>query len=417
MGFTDRLRHAWDAFRSRDPTHVDTYALGPSTSVMMDRPILRYNSEQTILASIYNRIAVDVSSIDIRHVKVDQNGRFTEEIDDNLNQCLKVSTNLDEIPQAFFHGVVMTMLEEGVVAIFPDKADFDPIRTGSYDILDMRRGVIRDWYPEDVAIEAWNPHTANYERIIMPKRIVGIVQNPFYAVMNAPNSTLQRLKQKLALLDMVDNNAYSKKMNLIIQLPYVVKGDLKRQQVEQRRKDIETQLVESEHGIAYIDGTERITQLNRPIESNLLAQVEYLQKELYSELGSTPEVFNGSANEEQNLNYTNRTVEPIITAIVREMHRKFLTKTARSRGQAIAFFRDPFKLVPVSQIAEIADKFTRNEILTSNEIRGIMGFKPSEDPKADELRNSNIAASKQENEEAIAPDLGTDDAPIGGDGT
>lgn len=416
MGFTDRLRHAWDAFRSRDPTHVDSYDLGPSTSVQMDRPILRYSSEQTILASIYNRIAVDVSMIDIRHVRVDQNGRFTDEIDSNLNDCFKVSTNLDETPQAFFHAAVMTMLEEGTVAIFPDKADLDPIRTGSYDILDMRKGVIRDWYPEDVAIEAWNPANANYERIIMPKRIVAIVTNPFYAVMNSPNSTLQRLKQKLALLDMVDSNAYSKKMNLIIQLPYVVKGDLKRQQVEQRRKDIETQLVESEHGIAYIDGTERITQLNRPIESNLLAQVEYLQKELYSELGSTPEVFNGSANEEQNLNYTNRTIVPIITALTKEMDRKFLTKTARSRGQAITFFRDPFKLVPVSQIAEIADKFTRNEILTSNEIRGIMGFKPSNDPKADELRNSNIAASKQENEEGIAPDLGTDDAPIGGEG-
>lgn len=416
MGLSDRLRHAWDAFRNRDPTRVNTIDLGPATSVQMDRTFLRYSSERTIIASIYTRIAVDVASIDIRHVKVDKNGRFTDEIDDSLNQCFKVSPNLDQTPQSFFQDAVLTMLEEGTVAIFPSEADLDPIATGSYQIQELRKGRITDWYPEQVAIEAWNPYTANFDRIIMPKKLVAIVQNPFYDVMNAQNSTLTRLKHKLALLDMVDNNANSKKLNLIVQLPYLVKSELKQQYAEKRRKDLEMQLTQSEHGIAYLDGTEKIVQLNRPVESNLLAQVEYLQNQLYAELGSTPEVFNGSANEEQNLNYTNRTILPIISRITSEMNRKFLTKTARTRGQAITFFRDPFKLVPVSQIAEIADKFTRNEILTSNEIRGIMGFKPSEDPKADELRNSNISASKQENEEMIAPDMNTDDAPMGGEG-
>lgn len=409
MRVRDRLRHAWDAFRSRDPTGSNTYELGPSNWTNGTHTYLRGGSERTIIAAIKNRIAIDVAAVSIRHVRLDENGRYTDDIDDSLNQCLTISPNVDQTPRAFIQDVVLSMFEEGYVAIFPGEADLDPIKTGSYSILSLRKGKILQWYPEHVQIEAYNPATGLFEQIVLPKQIVAIVENPFWTIMNSPNSTLQRLVRKLAILDAIDEQSASGKMDLIIQLPYSIRSDFHREEAEKRRKDIEIQLTGSKYGIAYVGATERITQLNRPLENNLLTQVEYLTNELYAQLGLTPAVFNGTASEEENLNYNNRTIEPTVAAISDEMKRKFLTKTARSQGQSIMYFRDPFKLAPVSQIAEIADKFTRNEILSSNEIRAIIGFRPSKDPKADELRNSNIAASKQENEEKIAPDFNTDD--------
>lgn len=411
MGLRDRLKHAWDAFRSRDPTNLDIYNYGPANYYNPNQTFLRLGSEQTIIASIYNRIARDVATVSIRHVRVNENGRFTEEIDDSLNQCLTVSPNLDQTPRAFIQDVVLSIFDEGYIAIFPAKANLDPIKTGSYDIQELRKGKITQWYPEHVQIEAYNPELGRFQEIVLPKSMVAIVENPFFTIMNGPNSTLQRLIRKLALLDAVDEQSSSGKMDLIIQLPYVVKGDLRKQQAEDRRKSIEMQLTGSKYGIAYIDGTERVTQLNRSVENNLLGQVEYLQNMLYAQLGMSPNIFNGTASAEELTNYTNTTIEPITSAIVDEMKRKFLTKTARSQGQSIMFFRDPFKMVPTAQIAEMADKFIRNEILTANEFRGIVGYKPSEDQRADELRNPNISASKDDALGQQQPKPQTDDGP------
>lgn len=396
MAITQRLKHAWDAFRNRDPTSVDVYSLGEANHRNPDKVRLTVTNERSIIASIYNRVAIDVASIDFRHVRLDQNGRYIEEIDDSLNQCLKTSPNIDQTPRSFIEDVVLSLFDEGYIAIFPAEADYDIIKTGSYEIYQLRRGRIVEWYPEHVRLEAYNQNTGRLQEIIMPKDKVAIIENPLYTVMNGQNSTLKRLTHKLSLLDSVDQQSTSGKLDLIIQLPYVVKTDTKKQLALQRKKDIEEQLANSKYGIAYVDSTERITQLNRPIENNLLGQVEYLQKDLYSQLGMTTGVMDGTASETEMLNYNNRTIEPIAGAIASELNRKFLTKTARSQGQSIKYFRDPFKLVPVSQIAEIGDKFTRNEILTPNEIRSIMGFRPAQDPRADELRNANIAASKQD---------------------
>lgn len=409
MTLTTRIKHAWNAFRNRDPTRIGTYGLGPANYTNGMHTYLRIGSDKTIITAIYNRIAIDVASISIRHVRLDENDRYVEDIHSSLEECLTISPNLDQTPRAFIQDVVLSMFEEGYVAIFPADANVDPITTGSYEIFELRKGKILQWYPESVMIEAYNPASARFEQIILPKKLVSIVENPLWSVMNGPNSTLQRLIRKLVILDMIDEQSGSGKMDLIIQLPYTIRSDYHREQAEARRKDIEVQLTNSKYGIAYVGATERITQLNRPIENNLLAQVEYLTNELYGQLGMTPNIFNGTASEEELLNYNNKTIEPIVSAIADEMKRKFLTKTARSQGQSIMYFRDPFKLAPVSQIAEIADKFTRNEILSSNEVRAILGFKPSKDPKADELRNANIAASRQTNEEKIAPDMNTDD--------
>ncbi|MBD5135260.1 MAG: phage portal protein [Lachnospiraceae bacterium] len=396
MAITERLRHAWDAFRNRDPTRVNTYHYGESNYRNPSKADLRYGNDQSIIASIYNRIAIDCASISIQHVRLDQNGRYTENIDDSLNQRLTISPNLDQTPRSFLQDIYLSLFEDGYVAIVPVDADHDPTETGTFEFFELRRGRIVEWFPEYVRVECYNQKTGRREELIMPKKITAIIENPFYAVMNGPNSTLRRLSQKLNYLDAIDQQSASGKMDLIVQLPYTIKTDVRREQAEQRRKDIEVQLTGSKYGIAYMDATERITQLNRPLENNLLAQVEYLTKELYTRLGLTVGIFDGTASEQEKLWYNNGTIEPIVSAVTDELKRKFLTKTARTQGQSVMFFRDPFKLVPVSQIAEIADKFTRNEILSSNEVRAIMGFRPSDDPKADELRNSNIAASKQE---------------------
>lgn len=398
MGLRQNLRHAWDAFRNRDPTRVNTQSYGESSYYNPSKARMAYNNGKSIIAGLYNRIAIDCADVEIRHVRIDENGRYEKDIDDSLNQCLTVSPNLDQTPRSFRQDLVLSLFDEGYISIVPVEADFDPLKTGSYQIFELRRGKITQWYPEHVKLECYNQKNGKIEEIIMPKKCVAIVENPFFAVMNGPNSTLQRLIQKLNYLDAIDQQTASGKLDLIIQLPYVVKGDTKREQAEQRRKDVELQLTGSKYGIAYIDGTERVIQLNRSLENNLLAQVETLTKELYTRIGLTTGIFDGTATEEEQLRYTNGTIVPIVSAFADEMKRKFLTKTARSQGQSIMYFRDPFKIMPVSQVAEIADKFTRNEILTSNEVRAIMGFRPSNDPKANELRNSNIAMSKQEAE-------------------
>lgn len=395
MGFIDRLKHSWDAFRNRDPTRLNTENYGPSSARNPSRAWLRYSSEKSIVSGMYNRMAIDCAAVDIRHVRIDQKGKYLEDIDDSLNQCLTVSPNLDQIPRAFFQDLVLSMFDEGYIAIVPVEADFDPIDTGSYKMYQLRRGRIVEWYPEHIRVACYNQRSGKVEEIVMPKKTTAIIENPFYAVMNAPNSSLQRLIQKLNFLDAIDQQTASGKLDMIIQLPYAIKTQSKREIAEQRRKDLEVQLTGSKYGIAYMDATERIIQLNRPIENNLLAQVEYLTKEVYSKIGLTTGIFDGTASEEEQLRYNNGTIEPIVSAIAAEMKRKFLTKTARSQGQSIMCFRDPFKLAPISQVAELGDKLTRNEILTSNEFRAIIGFKPSKDPKADELRNSNIAESKQ----------------------
>lgn len=360
-------------------------------------------NERSIIASIYNRMAIDIASIELKHVRVDQNGRFVEEMDSELNKALTISPNLDQTPRSFRQDIALSMFDEGNVAIFPSVADMDPVDTGSYKIYELRRGRIKEWYPHYVRVESYDPETGRMTDLILPKEITAIVENPLYTVMNGPNSTLQRLVSKLNILDAIDRQSGSGKMDLIIQLPYSLHSPAKQALAEDRRKKIEMQLTDSKYGIAYIDASERITQLNRPIENNLLQQIEYLTKELYSQLGTTPGIMDGTASEQESLNYNNRLIEPCVAAIADAMNKKFLTKTARSQGQAIRYFRDPFKLVPVSQIAEIADKFTRNEILSSNEIRAIMGFRPSDDPRADELRNANIAASKQDENPTPAP--------------
>lgn len=389
-----RLRHAWNAFRNRDPTE-QFRDVGPGYYYRPDRVRLTRGNERSIVTSIYNRIAIDVASVDIKHCRLDDNERIVSEIDSGLNSCLKLEANLDQTARAFKQDIVMSMFDEGCVAIVPVDTTLDPNKTNSYDILSMRTGKILEWYPQHVKVRVYNEKTGKKEDITVPKSTVGIIENPLYAIINEPNSTMQRLIRKLSLLDITDEQTASGKLDLIIQLPYVIKTEARRQQAENRRKDIEMQLASSKYGIAYTDGTERITQLNRSVENNLLKQIESLTSTLYSQLGITQAILDGTADEKTMLNYNNRTIEPIVSAIVDEMKRKFLTKTARSQKQTILFFRDPFKLVPVNDIAEIADKFTRNEILTSNEIRQIIGLKPSDDPKADQLINSNIAQPNQ----------------------
>lgn len=386
MGIFDVLRHSWDVFRNREPTY---YNIGPSNSYRPDRTRTFIRNEQSIVTSIYTRIALDVASINIRHCQTDENGRFKEYVNSGLDSCLNLEANIDQTGRAFKQDIVESMFDEGVVAIVPVDTTIDPTKTGSYDIQTMRTGKILEWYPEHVKVQLYNQKTGYREEIVLPKRIVGIIENPMYSIINEPNSTMQRLIRKLTLLDRVDETTSSGKLDMIIQLPYVIKSESRRKEAEKRKKDIEEQL-KGPYGIAYVEGTEKIIQLNRPVENNLMKQVEYLRNELYSQLGITQEVLNGTADEQTMLNYNSRTIEPIVSAITDEMTRKFLTKTARSQSQTIMFFRDPFRLVPVNNIAEIADKLTRNEILTSNEIRGVIGFKPSDDPKADKLINSNL---------------------------
>ena len=385
-----RLKHAWNAFvNNRDPT-VYYQNVGSGYSSRPDRPRLTRGNERSIVTSVYNRIALDVSSVNIQHCKLDDNGRFLSTVNSKLNKCLNLEANLDQTGRAFIQDIVMSMLDEGCVAIVPVETTLDPKLTESYDILNMRTAKILEWFPSHVRVRLYNERTGQKEDIVLPKSTIGIVENPLFAVINEPNSTMQRLIRKLSLLDVTDEQTASGKLDLIIQLPYIIKSDARRQQAEQRRKDIEMQLAGSKYGIAYTDGTEKITQLNRSLENNLMKQVEYLTNLLFSQLGITQSILDGTADEKTMLNYYSRTIEPIVSAIADEMKRKFLSKTARSQNQSIMFFRDPFKLVPVNDIAEIADKFTRNEIMTSNEIRQIVGMKPSDDPKADKLINSNL---------------------------
>ena len=391
MTLGSRLRHAWNTFLSRDPLSY-RYSFGPSYSYRPDRPIFSRGNERSIVTSVYNRIALDVSSMTIQHVRLDENDRFKEVIESGLNNCLNLEANIDQTGRAFVQDIVMSMLDEGCVAIVPVDTTFNPKETGSFDISTMRTGKILEWYPQYVKVRVYNDRKGEKEDILVPKSTVAIVENPFYSVMNEPNSTMQRLIRKLNLLDAIDEQSGSGKLNLIIQLPYVIKTAARRQQAEERRKDIEEQLSGSKYGVAYTDGTEHVVQLNRPVDNNLMSQIEYLTSMLYSQLGLTQGIMDGSADEKTMQNYYTRTIEPILSAIVDEMKRKFLTKTARSQKQSILFFRDPFKLVPVGEIAEISDKMTRNEIMTSNEIRQKIGMKPSTDPKADELRNSNLSA-------------------------
>ena len=403
MGFLNRLQHSWNAFMNRDPTVYYTNAVGNYYTYRPDRIRLTRGNERSIVTSVYNRIGLDVASIDIKHCRLDKNGRFIEVIDSSLNSCLNLEANIDQTGRAFKQDIVMSMLDEGCVAIVPIDTTINPSVSGSYDINSMRTGKILEWYPAHVKVKVYNDQTGNYEELILPKSTVGIVENPLYAVMNEPNSTLQRLIRKLNLLDAIDEQSGSGKLDLIIQLPYTIRSDARRQQAEKRRKEIESQLSDSKYGIAYADGTERITQLNRSVENNLMSQIEYLTSMLYSQLGITQSILDGTADEQTQLNYLTRSIEPIVSAIVDEMKRKFLTKTARSQNQSISYFRDPFKLVPVNDIAEIADKFTRNEIMTSNEIRQVIGMQPSNDPKADQLVNSNISqptdSSESDNEQ------------------
>lgn len=398
MDLVTRIKRGWNAFRNRDPTR-DYSDYGASYYYRPDRPIFTRGNERSIATSVYNRIALDASAIAIQHVRLDENGRFSSIIDSGLNNCLNLDANLDQTGRAFIQDVVMSMLDEGCVAMVPVVTDIDPEKSNSYEILSMRTGRIIEWRPAHVKVRIYNEETGKKEDVILSKSMVAIVENPLYAVINEPNSTMQRLIRKLSLLDVTDEQTASGKLDLIIQLPYVIKTEARQKQAEDRRKAIEMQLASSKYGIAYTDGTERITQLNRPAENNLMKQIEYLTNMLYSQLGITQAVMDGTADEQTMLNYNNRTIEPIVSAIVDELKRKFLTKTARSQGQSIMSFRDPFRLVPVNNIAEIADKFTRNEIMTSNEIRQIIGMKPSDDPKADELINSNIAQSKENTSE------------------
>lgn len=401
MSFGSRLKHAWNAFTGN--IQMNYRDLGMSYPYRADRPRMSRGNERSIVTSVYNRIALDVAALNVQHVRLDENGRFLSVIDDGLNNCLTLEANVDQTARSFIQDVVISMFDEGSVAIVPVDTTTDPNVSGSYDIQSLRVGQILDWYPQYIRTRVYNEQTGRKEDIVVPKSAVAIIENPLYAVINEPNSTMQRLIRKLNLLDVIDEQSGSGKLDLIIQLPYVIKTESRRQQAENRRKDIESQLSGSKYGIAYTDGTEHITQLNRSVNNNLMSQIEYLTSMLYSQLGITQSILDGTADEKTMLNYNNRTIEPIISAIVDEMKRKFLTKTARSQRQSISFFRDPFKLVPVNEIAEIADKFTRNEIMTSNEIRQVVGMKPSDDPRADELRNKNLSepsGSDQQSEEA-----------------
>lgn len=395
MGVLDRIKHGWNAFVENDANdgdyqlrYADTY--GAAYGLRPDRPRVRISGEGSIISAIYTRLGVDVASVFIRHIRRDENGRYLEQVNSGLNECLTVEANLDQAATAFRQDMAMSLFDKGVIAVVPVDTTINPRYTGGYDIRTLRVGEVVGWFPEHVRVKLWNQKMGRHDELVLPKRIVAIVENPLYAVMNEPNSILQRLIRKLQLLDQVDEVSASGKLDLIVQLPYVIKTEERRTQAEQRRVDIETQLARGKYGIAYTDGAEKITQLNRPAENNMLKQIEYLMDQLYSQLGLSKAVFDGTADEATMLNYYNRTIEPVLRAICEALNRTFVTKTARTQGQAIDFARDPFKLVPISDLAEIADKFTRNEILSSNEFRGIIGFKPAEDPKADELRNSNL---------------------------
>lgn len=399
-----KFKRAWNIFMNRDPTSYQAASyFGSSYGYRPDRIRMTRGHERSIVTAICNRIALDVSAISLVHARVDENGHFLEYIDDTLHQCLTVEANLDQTGRALRQDIVMSMLDEGCVAVVPVEADFDPDENSSYKIYSLRTGKILEWMPQHVRVRLYDERTGRFEEVVVAKKYTAIIENPLFAVMNEPNSTMQRLIRKLNILDAIDEQSGSGKLDLIIQLPYVIKSQARKEQAEQRRRDIEQQLSGSKYGIAYTDGTEHITQLNRGVENNLMSQIEYLTKMLYSQLGITESVMDGTANEETMLNYHNRTVEPILSAIADEMTRTFLTKTARTQKQAISFFRDPFKLAPVSQIAEIADKFTRNEIMTKNEFRSIIGMRPSDDPRADELRNSNI--NHTEAESALLEDV------------
>lgn len=389
LSFGDRLKHAWNVFRNKDPAY-GYRDNAPGYYYRPDRPRFTRGNERTIVTAVYNRVALDAAAIHIQHVRTDENGHFLEVINSGLNYCLTQEANIDQTGRSLIQDIVMSMFDEGYVAVVPVDTTFNPTVSGSYDIQTMRTAKILEWYPDQIKVRIYNEKTGRKEDIKVPKKIAAIIENPLYAVINEPNSTMQRLIRKLSLLDVIDEESSSGKLDLIIQLPYIIKTEARRQQAENRRKDIEEQLSGSKYGIAYIDGTERITQLNRSLENNLLSQIEYLTSMLYSQLGITQTILDGTADEQTLLNYYNRTIEPIMSAIVDEMKRKFLTKTARTQNQSIYFFRDPFKLVPVSDLAEIADKFTRNEIMTSNEIRALIGMKPSDEPQADELRNKNL---------------------------
>lgn len=391
-----RLKHAWNAFLNRDPPGKSYY--GGGYSYRPDRVRLNRANDRTIMTAIYTRIAMDASSITINHVRLDDNGRFDEVLDSGLNSCLNLSGNKDQTGRALRYDMFLSMLDDGVVALVPIDVDIDP-KTRKTEIESLRVGKVKEWYPDDVRLEVYNDRTGQKEEITLPKARVALIENPFYAVMNEPNGTVQRLIRKLNLMDVIDEQLGSGKLDLIIQLPYVVKSEARRQQALKRREEVEKQLAGSKYGIAYTDGTEHITQLNRGLENNLLKTVEYLTNMAYSQLGITPEIMNGTATDTVMTNYENRTIEPIVAAAVDELKRKFLTKEDRAAGESVLYFRDPFKLAPVSMVAEMADKFTRNEIMTSNEFRQVIGMKPSKDPKADELRNSNISASKEEIEE------------------
>lgn len=388
MGLLERVKSGWNAFLGRDPTY-NLQNSGYASSYRPDRVRFSPGKERSIINSIYNRIALDVSSVTIQHVRLDENDRFLEEIDDGLNTCLTLEANKDQTSRAFIQDLVMSMLDEGCVAVVPVDTTSNPM-TGSYDIITMRTGQIMTWYPDSVRIKVYNDRKGRKEEIVLPKSDVAIIENPFYSVMNETSSTLRRLIRKLNLLDTIDENNSTGKLDMIIQLPFIIKTEARRKQAEQRRKDIEAQLQSSQYGIAYTDGTEKITQLNKNIDNHMMEQVEYFTKMLYSQLGITEKILSGEAEEKEMLNYNNRTIEPILSAITDEMKRKFLTKTARSQKQSIMFFRDPFKLAPINDVAELADKFTRNEIMSKNEFRQVIGMKPSDDPKADELINSNI---------------------------
>lgn len=393
--FMDRLQHAWNAFTNPTDILKSLYNVY-SSSYRPDRVRLTRGNERSIITAIYNRLSLDVASISIQHAKVDDNGHYVESIDSSLNQCLTVSANLDQTGKGFIQDVVLSLLDEGCVAIIPVDTDIDPLDSGSFKIGSLRTGKILEWMPKHVKVRVYNERTGQKQDIVVPKSTTAIIENPFYSVMNEQNSILQRLLRKMVLLDVIDEQSGAGKLDMIIQLPYIIKTEARRQQAEQRRKDIEMQLANSKYGIAYTDGTEHITQLNRSLDNNLLKQIEYLTSMLYSQLGITTEVLNGTADEKTMSNYYSRTIEPIASAITDEMRRKFLTKTARSQKQSIIFFRDPFKLVPVSSIAEIADKFTRNEIMSSNEIRQIIGMKPVDDQRANELRNKNLNAGEND---------------------
>lgn len=393
FNLASRLKNAWNAFQNKSPNYVSNYG---GTYYKPDRIRLTRGNERSIVTSIYNRISLDVASISIRHCILDDEDRFMEYKNSSLDSCLNLEANLDQTSRSFIQDVVMSLFDEGCIAIVPVDTVRDPMKTDSYDITSMRVGHIITWYPDSVKLEVYNEQKGIKEEIVLPKRIVSIIENPLYSIMNEPNSTLQRLIRKLNLLDAIDEQSGSGKLDLIIQLPYTVKTEIRREQAERRRKDIEEQLQSSKYGVAYTDGTEKITQLNRSVENNLLKQIEYLTSMLYSQLGITQTVLDGTADEQTMLNYYSRTIEPIISAITDEMKRKFLTKTARTQKQTILFFRDPFKLIPSEKLAELADKFTRNEIMTSNEFRQIVGRKPSSDPKADQLINSNLNHSPDE---------------------